>query len=75
VLYSFVKDALLSKVGVVKGWWECRQEVERETYLDQPDDAFALIVAQPGVEVVEHTERKIPSLMLRSRARARRLEA
>jgi hypothetical protein len=60
VLYSFIKDALLSKVGVVKVWWECRQEVERETYLDQPDDAFALIVAQPGVEVVEHTEREVP---------------
>jgi hypothetical protein len=58
VLYSFVKDALLSKVGVVKVWWECRDEVERETYLDQPDDAFALIVAQPGVEVVEHSERE-----------------
>ena len=58
VLYSFIKDALLSKVGVVKVWWECRDEVERETYLDQPDDAFALIVAQPGVEVVEHTERE-----------------
>src|SRR5215831_4223439 len=60
VLYSFIKDALLSKVGVVKVWWECRQEVERETYLDQPDDAFALIVSQPGVEVVEHAEREIP---------------
>src|SRR6266436_4264335 len=59
VLYSFIKDALLSKVGVVKVWWECRDEVERETYLDQPDDAFALIVAQSGVEVVEHTEREI----------------
>src|SRR5262249_48910272 len=59
VLYSFIKDALLSKVGVVKVWWECRDEVEHETYLDQPDDAFALIVAQPGVEVVEHTEREI----------------
>jgi len=58
VLYSFIKDALLSKVGVVKVWWECREEVERETYLDQPDDAFALIVSQPGVEVVEHPERE-----------------
>src|SRR5262249_38605620 len=60
VLYSFIKDALLSKVGVVKVWWECREEVERETYLDQPDDAFTLIVSQPGVEVVEHTEREAP---------------
>jgi hypothetical protein len=59
VLYSFIKDALLSKVGVVKVWWECRDEVERETYLDQPDDAFALIVSQPDVEIVEHTAREI----------------
>jgi hypothetical protein len=63
VLYSFIKDALLSKVGVVKVWWECRDEVERETYLDQPDDAFALIVSQPGVEIVEHTERDVPLLV------------
>ncbi|HET9247392.1 MAG TPA: hypothetical protein VFO15_16425, partial [Xanthobacteraceae bacterium] len=63
VLYSLIKDALLSKVGVVKVWWECRDEVERETYLDQPDDAFALIVSQPGVEVVEHTERDVPLLV------------
>jgi len=60
VLYSFMKDALLSKVGVVKVWWECRDEVERETYLDQPDDAFALIVSQPDVQIVEHSEREIP---------------
>ena len=68
VLYSFIKDALLSKVGVVKVWWECRQEVERETYLDQPDDAFALIVAQPNVEVVEHTERDTPSAVVHAKA-------
>ncbi len=52
VLYSFIKDALLSKVGVVKVWWETREEHERETYLDQPADAFALIVANPAVEVI-----------------------
>jgi hypothetical protein len=56
VLYSFIKDALLSKVGVVKVWWETREEHERETYLDQPADAFALIVANPAVEVTAHTE-------------------
>ena len=56
VLYSFIKDALLSKVGVVKVWWETREEHERETYLDQPADAFALIVADPAVEVIAHSE-------------------
>ena len=39
VLYSFIKDALLSKVGIVKVWWEERGSDERETYLDQSDDA------------------------------------
>src|SRR5216683_7224232 len=34
VLYSFIKDALVSKVGVVKVWWEEREEEQRETYYD-----------------------------------------
>ncbi len=59
VLYSFIKDALLSKVGIVKVWWETREEHERETYLDQPEDAFALIVADPAVEVIAHSQRTV----------------
>jgi hypothetical protein len=56
ILYSFIKDALLSKVGVVKIYWESKDEKERETYLDQPEDAFAAIAAAPDIEIVEHTE-------------------
>ncbi len=56
ILYSFIKDALLSKVGIVKVWWEDKEQEERETYLDQPDETFALLVADPEIEVVEHTE-------------------
>ncbi len=58
VMYSFIKDALLQKVGVVKVWGEEKEEEERETYFDQPEDAFALI-AQGAVEgefqIIEHT--------------------
>jgi hypothetical protein len=57
VLYSFIKDALLSKVGVVKVWWETREEAERETYFDLDDAAFAIISADPEVEIVAHTVR------------------
>src|ERR1700722_11017678 len=60
VLYSFIKDALLSKVGVVKVWWEEREEAERETYLDQTDEAFTIIASQPDVEIVAHTVRPAP---------------
>src|SRR6266852_8290796 len=55
VLYSFIKDALISKVGVVKVWWEEREEEERETYLDLDDATFAVLAADPDVEIVEHT--------------------
>src|SRR5207302_1517475 len=43
ILYSFIKDALLSKVGIVKVWWEEREEESRETYYDLTDDQFALL--------------------------------
>jgi hypothetical protein len=60
ILYSFIKDALLSKVGVVKVWWETRALEERETYYDLSDDAFSLLVADPDVEVIAHSERPLP---------------
>lgn len=56
ISYTFVKDALLSKVGVVKVVWEQNEKEERETYLNQPDDVYALIAADPRVEIVEHTQ-------------------
>src|SRR6516164_8264968 len=60
ILYSFIKDALLSKVGIVKVWWEEREEEERETYLDQSEDAFALLVADPEIEIVAHSQHPDP---------------
>jgi len=56
VLYSFIKDALLSKNGFVKVWWDEHEEEQRETYLDQLPDVYDLLAGDPEVEVVEHTE-------------------
>jgi len=55
VLYSFIKDALLSKVGVVKVWWEEREEEEQETYYNLTDDQFALLATDQDVEIVAHS--------------------
>jgi hypothetical protein len=61
-LYAFIKDALLSKVGIVKVWWEEGEEEQKETYYDLTEEQFALVaqaVAQSdgAMEIVEHTQK------------------
>lgn len=54
-LYAFVKDALLSKVGIVKVWWEDGEEEQRETYRGLTEEQFALVaqaVAQSNGQMV-----------------------
>jgi hypothetical protein len=64
-LYSFIKDALLSKVGIVKVWWEEREIEERETYYDLTEEQFAMLAQQVAasdgaLEIVEHTVNSEP---------------
>lgn len=63
VLYSFIKDALLSKVGIVKVWWETKDVIERETYQGLDDASYGILLSDPDIEVVEHTERPAPMPM------------
>jgi hypothetical protein len=61
VLYGFIKDALLSKVGIVKVWWEEREEEERETYYDLTEEqyealAYAVQMSDGAMKIVEHTQ-------------------
>jgi hypothetical protein len=42
VLYSFIKDALLSKVGIVKVCWDEHAEESRETYYDLTETSSPL---------------------------------
>jgi hypothetical protein len=60
VLFSFIKDALLSKVGVVKVWWEECDEDVKETYYDLTDEQVALILQSDDAEIVEHTVKDRP---------------
>src|SRR5512135_2013247 len=54
-LYSMIKDALLSKVGIAKVWWETEKDQERETYYDQTDEQFAMLMSSPDIELLEHS--------------------
>lgn len=59
-LYSFIKDALLQKVGIVKVWWEESEREERETYYDLSEEqyqalAYAVQMSDGAMKIIEHT--------------------
>ncbi len=56
ITYSWMKDALLLKNGVVKVSWRVEKSEERTTYYNQPDDVYALMLSDDEIEIVEHTE-------------------
>lgn len=57
VTYSWFKDALLQKVGVVKVWWDTRNEETREEYLGLSDVELAQLLDDPEVEPKEQSKR------------------
>jgi hypothetical protein len=72
-LYSFIKDALLSKVGIAKVWWEEREEESRETYYDLTEDQFALLAqavieSNGAMKIIEHTVHDIADQAARTKA-------
>src|SRR5688572_21371504 len=59
-LYSHViatlTDALLLKNGYMVGFWTKRSDVSTETYTGMADEEVAMLMQDPEVEVVEHSE-------------------
>lgn len=64
ILYDWIKDALLQKMGVVKIWWDEREDETEETYENLTDDEFAQLLSDEEVEPIEHTERPDPMAMM-----------
>ena len=56
ILYSWFTDALLSKNGIVKVWWNEYSEDQREEYHSLTDQELEMLVSNDEVEVIEHTE-------------------
>jgi hypothetical protein len=55
-LYTWFKDALLSKNGFVKVYWEEYTESKTESYERLTDDEFAMLLQSEDVEPLEHSE-------------------
>jgi len=56
ILYCWFTDALLSKNGIVKVWWDEYADSQREEYRGLDEVAFEALVSPDEVEVVEHLE-------------------
>jgi hypothetical protein len=53
ITYAWMKDALLSKNGIVKVWWDTRTEDKREEYNGLSDVELSQVMDDEEVEVIE----------------------
>lgn len=61
--YTWFKDAMLSKNGYVKVWYEEEDEVDSESYQGLTDAQIAMLLQDERIEVVEHTAYPDPTVM------------
>ena len=53
ITYSWIKDALLSKNGIIKVWWDTRKDEAREEYSGLSDVELSQVMDDETVEVTE----------------------
>jgi len=53
VTYTWLKDGLIQKVGIVKHWWLAETRTSEQRYHGLTEDELAAIAGAEGVEVVE----------------------
>lgn len=55
LFYTWMKDALVSKNGYVKAWYEEKERTESEFYRGLTDDQLTMLTRDERVSVIEHT--------------------
>lgn len=61
VLYTWFKDALIQKNGIVKYWWEVTERAETESYSGLSEAEMIHLISAADVEVLEHTKSAAPT--------------
>lgn len=64
ILYTWFKDALIQKNGIVKYWWEVSERAEIETYSGLSEPEMVHLVSDDDVEVIEHSTNVDPDGVL-----------
>jgi len=61
ILHNWFKDALLQKVGVVKSYWDAKEDVAKEKYQSLTEDEMALLLSDESLEVVRQSVEMVPA--------------
>ena len=62
LLHTFFKDALLFRMGVIKFFYEEKEQVDEEEYNGLSEDELVMLMNDPDVEIVEQDETVMESM-------------
>jgi len=60
ILHDWFKDALMQKNGIVKAYWENKEDITKERYFDLSDDELAMLMSDESMEIVEQDTTEFP---------------
>jgi len=60
ILHDWFKDALLQKNGIIKAFWEDKEDVIKERYFDLSNDELAMLMSDESMEIVEQDTTEFP---------------
>jgi hypothetical protein len=60
ILHDWFKDALLQKNGIVKAYWEDKEDITKERYFDLSNDELAMLMSDETMEIVEQDTTEFP---------------
>jgi GrpB-like predicted nucleotidyltransferase (UPF0157 family) len=60
ILHDWFKDALMQKNGIVKAYWEDKEDITKERYFDLSDDELAMLMSDETMEIVEQDTTEFP---------------
>jgi len=56
LMHNWFWDALVNKVGIVKAYWDVREDANEEEYFGVSQEELGMLMQEPSVEIVEQEE-------------------
>ena len=60
ILHDWFKDALLQKNGILKAYWQDKEDITKERYFDLSNDELAMLMSDESMEIVEQDTTEFP---------------